>query len=287
MSKLRPLARFAAALALVSLAPAHALSAQDVKGTSERELLAAFRQSFDSKDEASRARAVNTLGNSSRQLADMGVGKRIAQALVRGLEDRDLDVAAAAVSQLCYGRDVDTVIVALDAFLRAQYREIEKRAESTDDASREFVGRATVLFGNACYAFMNYKDERTAATLVALLENLPADTKKSDAGSRLVGALAAATLEQGTEPAVATAVEKTKTFSGAAQTAGGQALHAALTEFATKHEWTPPDWNETYSQAWFSWLEANRNKLPKKLGRLAAPPMNEPSHAQNGMPGKS
>lgn len=277
----RFLTSLAVALTLVSAAP----SASGV--STEKELLAAFKESFAAPDPGARAAAVTTLGDASRGLPDKGTGKRVAQALVKGLEDAELEVCQAALFELGSGRDVDTVIGALEAFLREHYRQLERRVESSDKESRDYVSRATVLFKNACQVFANYKDDRTAAVLIALLGGLKADTKKNDFGSRVIGALAAAALEQGTEAAAETAVTLTKTFGLPAQSAGAHELHDALSAFATKHEMTPPEWSDAYSEQWFKWLEANRNKLPKKLGRLATPPTSEPSHPLNGLPGKS
>ena len=255
--------------------------------TDEKELLAAFKESFDSPDPSVRATALTTLGELSRQLPDKGAGKRVAQALAKGLGDRELEVHAAAIAQVCSGRDVDTVIGALDPYLRDLYKQIEKNVGNPDDGTRNFVERATMLFENGCTALANYHDDRVAALFVPLLAGLPADTKKRDLGSRLVGTLATAALEQGTELAAETAVNQTKTFGLPAQAAGARKLHDALAEFAKRKEMTPPDWSDAYSEDWLAWLAANRNKLPKKLGRLAAPPENEPARAQNGLPAKN
>jgi hypothetical protein len=50
---------------------------------------------------------------------------------------------------------------------------------------------------------------------------------------------------------------------------------------------TPPQWSENYTEHWHAWLDANRNKLPKKLGKLTAPPAGEPARPLAGLPGKS
>ena len=254
---------------------------------SEKELLADFKESFDAPDPAMRATAVTTLGELSRQLPDKGAGKRVAQALAKGLEDRELEVGAAVIAQFCSGRDVDTVIGALDPYMRDLYKVIEKNVGNPDDGVRNLVERATYLFENGCIALANYHDDRVAALFVPLLAGLPADTKKRDLGSRLVGPLATAALEQGTEAAAEAAVNQTKTFGLPAQAAGARKLHDALAEFANRNEMTPPEWSDAYAEQWLAWLAANRNKLPKKLGRLTAPPENEPRRAQNVLPGKS
>lgn len=280
----------AAALTLVS-GPGRASAEEQVSAAassaSEKELLSAFKEAFASPGAEARAAAVTTLGDASRRLPDKGAGKRVAQALVKGLEDAELEVCQAAVFQLGSGRDVDPVIDALEAFLREHYRQLESRVGRTDTESSDYVSRATVVFENACYVLANYRDDRSAAILVALLGGLRGDTKKSDLGSRLVGALATSALDLGTLAAAETAVEQTMTFSGAAQVGGARKLHDALEAFGTKTGMTPPPWSESYTEHWHAWLEANRNKLPKKLGKLTAPPTSEASHPLNGLPGKS
>jgi len=285
---MKPLfAALATVLTLVCAAPVRLASAQVAVVPGEKELLAAFKESFDSSDPDARATAVTTLGDGSRGLPDKGGGKRVAQALVKGLEDQELEVCAAALFQLRDGRDVDAVIGALDAFLREQYRQLERRVESSDDAARNHVDRATVLFENGCHVLANYRDDRAAATLVDFLGGLKADRKKNDLGSRLVGALATSALELGTLAAAESAVAQTMTFSGAAQAAGARKLHEALAAFGNRTGMTPPEWSEAYTEHWHAWLEANRNQLPKKLGRLTTPPTSEPSQPLNGLPGKN
>lgn len=279
-----------AALALLCTAPARAKAstpASAAGAAGEKELLAAFKDAFAASDPAARAAAVTTLGNASRNLPDKGAGKKVAQALAKGLEDDELEVCQATVFQFARLREVETVTGALEPFLRELREQLERKVESSDGLSRNFVERATVVFENAGYVLANYEDDRSAATLVPLLAGLDADTKKNDLGSRLIGALAAATLELGTEAAVETAVKLTKTFKLPAQAAGARKLHDALTEFATEKGMTPPDWGDFYTEQWHTWLEAHRNKLPKTLGKLAAPPTSDPSHPLSGLPGKS
>jgi|SRR5688572_11244539 len=278
-----PLARLALALAF-SLC---ALVGADAQSSGEKDLLAAFKESFAASDPAERARALNTLGDASRALPDQGSGKKVAQALAKGLEDDELEVCQAAVFQFARLRDVDTAIGALDAFLREQYKQLERRVESSAPNSRNHVERATCVFANAGHVLANYADDRSAATLIGLLASLKADTKKNDLGSRLVGGLAAASLHLGTQAAVETAVKQTKTFRGGAQAAGARKLHDALSAFATAKGMTPPEWGDDYSEQWHAWLEANRNKLPEKLGKLATPPTGDPGSPLNGLPAKA
>src|SRR5262245_34261608 len=278
--------RLVLALALPFSAIAGA-NAQSAGAVNEKDLLAAFKESFAAPDPAARAAAVETLGKGSRALPDKGAGKRVGQALAKGLEDQELEVCQQSVFQLARLRDVDTVTGTVDAFLRGQAKQLERWVESTDDRSRNHVERATCVFVNASHVLANYPDDRSLATLTTLLSNLKADTKKNDLGSRLVGGLSAATLHLGAESAVETAVKLTKTFSGPAQATGARKLHDALAAFATEKGMTPPDFGDDYSAQWHAWLEANRNKLPKKLGKLATPPTSDPGSPLNGLPGKA
>ena len=281
----------AALVSFVTLAgpgsAALAFTPSSAAAQSEKDLLADFKETFGSSDPFARATAVTTLGDKSLSLPDQGSGKRVAQALVKGLEDRELEVCAASIFQLVRGREVETTIGALTPFLQQYYREIADKVESSDPYARNFVERATVAFENAGYVLANYKDDRSVAVLVTLLGGLKADTKKNHFGSLLIGALAGANLELGTETAVETAVKLTKIFSLPAQSDGAKKLHDALSAFATKKGMTPPEWNDAYSEQWFAWFEANRNQLPKKLGRLTAPPTGDASQPLGGLPGKN
>lgn len=254
---------------------------------SEKDLLAAFKEGFANAEPSARAAAVAALGDGSRALPDKGAGKRVAQALVKALADPELDVGAAAVQELARGRDVDTTLAGFDAFLRDTARALEKRLGATDKDGRDFVGRGTVLFENACFALGNYRDERALAPLLALLGGLRPDTKKSDLGSRLIGGLAVGALELGSLPALEAVVAQTDAFDAKTQEAGARKLHAALSEFATRTKTTGPEWSENYAKDWRAWLEANRGAFPAKLGRLASPPADWPPHPLNGLPGKS
>jgi len=274
-------------LLLAALAPRAAGQAGAKDAPSERALLATFREAFASAEAAERVGALAALGMDSRGLPDRGTGKRVAQALARGLEDEDLDVRQAALAQLDRERDVDTVIGAFTAFLRGHYRALERHQGNVDGPGRDFYTRGSVLFQNACNAFANYRDDRTAAVLVPLLENLPADSRKGDLGPRVVGALAASALDQGTLAAAEAAVRQTKAFSPTEQESGARALHAALAAFASGLDTTPPEWSEEYADEWQAWLEEHAKGLPKKIGRLAEPPASEPKRPRNGLPGKS
>lgn len=272
---------------LLSVAALGLLSIAAVGRADEKELLSRFKESFGATDPAARADAVKTLAEESRSLPDGGTSDRIAFALAKGLVDKELEVPAQTIFAYANRRDVNTVIGALDAFLREQLEQAARKVESSDPYARNFVDRALCLIENGSYVLANYKDDRAALTLIPMLASLKGDTKKNDLGSRLIGPLATAVLELGTEGAVEAAVKQTKTFKLPVQAAGARKLHDALAEFATKKGMTPPDMGEKYSEQWHTWFEANRNQLPKKLGILEKPPTSDPCRPLRGLPGKA
>lgn len=251
----------------------------------ERALLDAFKKSFASADASAREQALTTLGESSRQLPDKGAGKKVAQALVLGLEDAELAVGAAALFQLGRERDVDTVITALGECLRMHRAELEGKIRRQDVEARNYVERATVLFRNACRVLANYKDDRSAAILVGLLAKVPPESKDHDLTLRLVTALGPTVLELGTLAAFETAVKRLAGFDRARTDGAASKLQEALEEAATRLELAPPKGVEATPAGWQAWLEVNRSRLPAKLGRLTTPPTSDPRQAQDGLPG--
>jgi len=274
-------------LVVLALAGAGSLHAapQAVGGApTEKALLDAFKKSFASADAATREQALTTLGETSRQLPDKGASKKVAQALVLGLKDAELAVGAAALFQLGREREVDTVIAALGECLRLHRAELEGKIRRKDVEARNYVERATVLFRNACRVLANYRDDRSAAILVGLLAKVPPESKDHDLTQRLVSALGPTTLELGTLAAFETAVKRLAGFTLAPE-GPAQTLLTALDEAATRLELAPPKGAEATVAGWQAWLEANRARLPAKLGRLTTPPTSDPRQAQDGLPG--
>lgn len=279
-----------APLALVDFgAPAHAQATP----ATEKELIATFQKSFDVSDAGARAASVRAFGDATRKLPNKGIGKRVAQVLVRALEDDEAEVRDAALAQLCYGRDVDITIVSLGVFLEAEFARIRDGFGNDSPAARDALGRGTVLFRNGCFALATYRDDRSAATLSARLNELSPNTKDRDLATRTAGALATSALALGSQDAVAAVVKLTQTLRGALQQPALREVHAALREFAARAELAsaleraPAEWNEGAPAAWQAWLESVRETLPKKLGRAAAPPMDGPIRGMDGLPGKS
>jgi hypothetical protein len=242
-------------------------------------------KAYGSGDAAAREAAVTTLGEASRALADHGAGKRVTQALAKALEDPELSVGAAVCFQLGRERDVDTVIAALGDFLKTHRAELESKVRRSDLEARNYVVRATVLFRNACRVLANYRDDRSAAILVGLLAKVPPETKENDLAAQLIDALGPTALDLGTEAAFDTAVKRLAGFDPALVEGAARKLHDALAEAAKRADAPPPEWSASAPAQWQAWLEDNRSRFPKKLGRLAAPPASEPRLPQDGLPG--
>jgi len=243
-------------------------------GPTEKDLLADFGKAFKSRKPAERAAAITALGDASRELPDKGTSKPMAKALSDGLADDELEVRAAAVGQLAWGRQVETVLAAFKSMLEDQRKQIDKRITRPDPESRDYVGRASRLYGDACRALANYKDDRSEATLSEEIKSLRPNTDGANLSTRLVGDLARALLSLGTAEAVENTVKQTQVYSedDGFQEPAARAIHEALAEFSTAKGVAPPEWSKTYYVSWHNWFEANSKLFPKKLGKLDAPP---------------
>jgi hypothetical protein len=238
----------------------------------EKELLADFNKAYRSNDEAARSAAIIALGDLSRGLEDKGTSKNVAKALAKGLDDDSLEVRAAAVGQVAWGRHVDTVVVAFKGMIEDQRKQLEKRITRPDDESKEYVGRGVRIYADACRAAAHYKDDRVVDIMSAQMQALRPDTADTSLSSRLVGNLARSLLSMGTVEAVQSAVRQTGVFTGTYQDSAAKELHQALAEFATASGVAPPEYTDIYYVAWDDWFEAAESGFPKKLGKLKEPP---------------
>jgi hypothetical protein len=270
-------------LVLVGLTLGTPVQERAGKGKSEKELLADFQKQIGDSDPAKRVEAVKALGDGTRQLEDKGASKAVAKALVRALEDPEFEVQDAAAFQLSFGRDVDTALGGLKEHLDALYAALARTQKASDPAQRNTAERGRVHFLNGCKAMANFRDDRGVAWLAQNLGQLRAD----ELGESLVGKLAATALDLDALDVVTAAVKQTKVFHGTQEEPHLHALFAALSEFAARHQTTPPEWSAEYAAAWQAWLEANQNKFTKKFGRQKAPPPEAPIRGMDGLPGKS
>jgi hypothetical protein len=254
-------------------------------GVVEKDLLADFNKAYRSRDEAERAAAIIALGDLSRGLEDKGTSKNIAKALGKGLDDDSLEVRAAAIGQLSWGRHVDTTVSAFKGMIDDQRKQLEKRMTRPDDESKEYVGRGVRVFHDACRAAAHYKDDRVVDSLAGQMQALRPDTADTKLSSRLVGNLARSLLSMGTAEAVEAAIRQTGVYTGTYQERAAKELHQALAEFSSANNVAPPDYTDTYYVAWDDWFEETEKRFPKKLGKLKEPPP-QPDYDRNKMMGE-
>jgi hypothetical protein len=255
------------------------------EGPDEKDLVHAYDKAMKSKVASARASAVTELGDASRTLADKGTSRYVAKALIKALEDEDLEVQAAAVGQLAWGRDVDATIPALGAHVESVREGVEKKITRPDEESKAYVNRATRLSGDASMALANYRDDRSVDLLASTIGKLRPNTDGNNTSTRLVGRLAEALLALGTAEAVSACVRQTQQYS---QTDGFQEpaakeLHRVLAIFATKVSKAPPDFTDNFYVDWDNWFEKHGDGFPKKLGKLKEPPAAPPDAGKPGM----
>ncbi|MHC4846107.1 MAG: HEAT repeat domain-containing protein [Planctomycetota bacterium] len=263
-------------LLLVAAVLAPSTTAQEAEGPTEKDLVSDFAKAFRSKDAPTRAAAITALGDLSRSLEDGGTSKRIAKELAKGLDDDELEVRAAAIGQLAWGRHVDTVIGAFKSGLDDLQKEVDKRITNPDEEAQAFVARGTRLYGDACMALANYKDDRSAEILGSQLKNLRRNTENNNLSTRLVGRSAQALLDIGGREGVEIAVKQMQVYNGQYQGQASRNLHQQLAEFAVRVGKAPPEWTENVAVDWHNWFEDNEELFPKKIGKLKEPPPERP-----------
>lgn len=290
MPALRPfLAAVPALLLLLPVAaaqdkpPATPPAAPAPKAPDEKDLVHEFDKAFVTKDASARAAAITKLGDATRQLPDTGRTRYVAKALGKGLDDEDLEVQSAAVAELSWGRDVDTVLELLGKDIDAIYKQIDKKSTRPDDESKKFVNRATRLFGDSCRALANYRDDRSVDALCTVIQRLRPNADGYDVSTRLVGRIADPLLLLGTQEAVNACIKQAQTYSNTDgfNDSAAKELHRVLSLYATKLGKAGPDFSPTWYVAWATWFQKNGDALPKKLGKLKDPPSKPPSDAMS------
>ena len=249
------------------------------KALDEKDFVHDFDKEFATKDAAARVAAISKLGDSTRQLADGGRTRYVARALAKGLEDDDLEVQSAAVAQLAWGRDVDTVLDVLAKHVENTRKEIEKRITRPDEENRKYVNRATRLFGDSCHALANHRDDRAVDSLASIIGRLRPNTDGSDTSTRLVGRIAESLLTLGSHEAVDACIKQTGVYSDddTFQEPAAKDLHRVLSLFASRVGKAGPDYTPTYYVEWANWFKKHEDAFPKKLGKLKDPPSSPPS----------
>jgi hypothetical protein len=264
--------------------PPAAPTAPAAKGPDETSLVHEFDKVYLSKDPTARAAAVSKLGAATRQLPDAGRSRYVAKAIGKALDDDDLEVQSAAVTELAFGRDVDTTLELLGKDVENIRKEIDKRSTRVDQASKTYVNRATRLFGDTCRALANYRDDRAVDSLASIIQRLRPNGDGYDVSTRLIGRIAEPLLSLGTQSAVDACVKQTQTYSNTDgfQEPAAKELHRVLSEFATKVGKAPPDFSPTWYVAWAQWFRKNGDALPKALGKIKDPPDKPPADMGKG-----
>ncbi len=261
-----------AALLLVVLGAAPLLTAQR-EPDSEKALIAEFERSFKQRDSNSRAQAVSDFSERSRGLEDGGSSKRVARALVKALEVEDLQVQAAGVLALSYGRHVDTVIDAWGDLMQDVATKMEARITRPDEESRAYVTGATRVFRDACAAIARYRDDRVVALLSQRMRVLQRNTSSNNMSTLVVRSLADALLDLGTHDAVQIVIKQTQTYTGGTyQRTPTRLLHESLAAFANRVGRAPPPYSEQMDIAWGNWFREYEQLFPDELGKLKVPP---------------
>jgi hypothetical protein len=252
-------------------------------GPDEKDLIHEFDKDFNAKDPTARVAAVTKLGDATRNLPDGGKSRYVAKTLAKALEDDDLEVQSAGVGQLAWGRDVDTVLDALGKHVEAVRKEIDKRITRPDADSKKYVNRATRLFGDACRSLANYRDDRAVDSLASIIGRLRPNTDGNDGSTRLVGRIAEALTDLGTQDAIDACIKQTGTYAetDSFNEPAAKELHRVLSLFATKVGKAPPDYTPTYYVEWGKWFEKNKEGFAKKLGKLKEPPSKPPAEAMS------
>ena len=269
------------ALALLPVASAQKTEEAQPEIT-EKELLAEFGDAYrNSQPVDVRVAAITALGEASRELPDGGASKAVTRALLKGLEDEDLEVQSATVAQLRWGRPPDQVISALDKYIEDVKKEVEKRITRPDDESRDYVNRGSRLFGEAADVLGLHPDDRAVDALVSQLKSLRANSASNNLSTRLVGRNAAALLRLGSFEAVQACVRQAGVYSNddGFQDSAARELHRELSVFATRVGKAPPDFGINWYVAWSDWFEKWEDDFPKKLGKLKDPIPEPPSES--------
>jgi hypothetical protein len=245
----------------------------------EKTLIHEFDKDFVNKDATVRVAVLMKLGDASRKLPDLGHSRYVAKTLIKGLDDDDLEVQSAAVGQLAWGRDVDSAIEALGKHVENVRKEIDKRITRPDQDSKNYVNRATRLFGDTCLAQANYRDDRSVDVLASIIGRLRPNTDGNDGSTRLVGRIAEALTALGTQDAIDACIKQTGVYgeNDSFNEPAAKELHRVLSLFASKVGKAPPDYTPTYYVEWGKWFEKNKEGFPKKLGKLKEPPNAPPA----------
>ena len=254
------------------------LAAQAPAPPTEKSLLAEYKDALKSNEPSYRAAAISAMSEATRELEDAGASKKVAKALAKGLADEDLEVQAAAITALSWGRQPDVVIDVYEDHIKDLRNEIEKRLTRPDEESVAFKQDASRQYAAVCEALGRHADDRSVDVLISQLRTLTKNSKgKNNLSTILSTPLAEALLELGSQEAVEAVVKQTGVYQGPNQQQPAKRLHASLSAFSEGRGWAPSDYSFGYDQAWRDWLDEHEKEFSPKLGKLTEP-VGEPAY---------
>ena len=235
-----------------------------------------FRKGLASPDVSVRVEAVAVFGNETRSLPDGGASRSVARALANVLDDEAMEVRAAGVGALAWGRDPGEAIEALGKLLPELRKETEKLSTRPDEESQQRRRQVAQVYNTATEALGRHKDDRAADWLLDEMKKIRPRNGANNAAEVHARSLARALLAVGSQEAVESVVKTTGIYSGSVlnrnpNNATAVGLHEALAVFSEEIGFGPPEYSLTYDQAWREWFKERKGDLPKKLGKLEEP----------------
>ncbi len=265
-------------MAVATLTLTLSAQAPETQPPTEKSLLSEYRDASKSNDPAYRAAAVVAMADASRELDDAGASKAVAKTLAKALEDDALEVQAAAIGALSWGRQPDVVLAAFEDHIKSLRNEIEKRMTRPDEESVAYKKDATRQYADLCDALARHTDDRSVEILIGQLRTLTKNTKGGNNLSTLLSTpLAGALLELGSQEAVEAVVKQTGVYVNPGQQGPAKRLHQALSIFSDERGWAPPTYADGYDQVWRDWLGEHEQEFSEKLGKLKEP-ISEPEY---------
>ncbi|GJM20900.1 MAG: hypothetical protein DHS20C15_08150 [Planctomycetota bacterium] len=247
----------------------------------ERDLRDEYKKGIARSDPQTRADAVNAYGFATRDLADdEGASKLVARQLKIALGDDEMEVVAAAIVALSWGRHVDTTLDGMEDVIDDLRNTAAKYATRPGDENRAVFQEAARLYENACVVVGRHTSDAAVDILVDQLRTLKPGTGEGRLAEVLVGPLSTALLELGSYEAVELVVKTTNVFGGEALsdddegnnfTRTARIIHDALIVYSEKIGKLGPPWSDRYDNDWRDWFKEVRGDLERKLGKLEEP----------------
>lgn len=262
----------------------------------ESEVFAAQEAGLESEDAAVRISALERIADLTSEHSN-APSKRVASQLSNGLEDEDISVRSRAAQLLARGQNPNIAIPELQEAMRrverdmkAEIKRVDKALKELERANKKFektentfemlesLSKATsnitydtliqlrALEREIVVSLASYPDERSAKTIEASARGVQVSDRKLAFADGLLGL--------GTQGTVTLAIRylDTDEVGEVGEAAEWRfKLHQLLTEFASQHGLSSPDWSECGAdpyRAWHDWFRGTRDQFPRKLGRF-------------------